>query len=144
MLGCARAFSESFDAPDFEVGFGKNAEEFRQFRFKRINMGRSGVDIVLRACIIIGKIELVVLAHKGEEVAKGSGETDPGLDLFHFRPDARHFAQADIVNLVSGQIGCRVHPEPVIVIGLAIGECAGALGILIGVFNVAFKPRYDV
>ena len=61
-----------------------------------------------------------IAAQIGDE-RLAAGEARAGRHRLHLGPDARHFRQAQIVNLVGGQIGGRLLPDAERIIARAIG-----------------------
>jgi hypothetical protein len=80
------------------------AEEAAEFRVDPL----ANVAIGLQQILIALEVELPVGAEKLDEFTEAALEMRLANDRFHLLPNARHFSEADIVDLLRREISSRV------------------------------------
>ncbi len=115
-------FAPRLDGPDLERRFRQVAEPLRRGVH---HLGDEGAGVGQILFLALGRVrilELRVGLEQGEERLQRAGEADLVHDRLHLALESGDLAQADVVNLVGGQVGGGRELEAGIVIGLAVRQ----------------------
>ena len=125
VLGGTGLLAERLDPAYFQRRLRQQAEIVRQ-QLADVVDGRVGIGHVGGAAFVgIGVLQRRVVGHMGEECLQVTFHADGFLDRLHRPAQARDIGQADLVDLLGGQLGGGVLLELVAVIRRAV---VGGLG----------------
>ena len=126
-----RRLAERLDRPHLQRRLGQGREPLRGRRHHLGDEAARVCQILFLAFRRVRILEARIGLQEDEEVLQRAGEADLGLDDFHLGLDAGHLVQADLMDLVGGQVGRRRELEPGVVIGLALRQTPYA-GVAVG------------